>query len=78
MIDVGYAQGMNDILSRFLVVLNSEAEAYFCFVNYMAAVKEDFIETGMMKKIGKNESLIVLFSHPFFFLIPSFSFILNS
>lgn len=44
---------MNDILSRFLVVLGSEAEAYCCFEYYMDTVKDDFIEAGMMKKIGK-------------------------
>ncbi|XP_031565739.1 TBC1 domain family member 15-like [Actinia tenebrosa] len=56
--DVGYAQGMNDILSRFLVVLKSEAEAYFCFVNYMDAVKDDFLESGMMKKIELVQKLL--------------------
>ncbi|KAK3752552.1 hypothetical protein QZH41_013422, partial [Actinostola sp. cb2023] len=56
--DVGYAQGMNDILSRFLVVLKSEAEAYCCFVNYMDTVKEDFVESGMMRKIELVRKLL--------------------
>lgn len=49
--DVGYVQGMNDILSRFLIVLGSEAEAYRCFVNYMETVKSDFHDDGMLDKI---------------------------
>jgi len=49
--DVGYVQGMNDILSRFLIVLGSEAEAYWCFVNYMETVKRDFLDDGMLDKI---------------------------
>lgn len=52
-IDVGYVQGMNDILSRFLIVLGSEAEAYRCFVNYMETVKSDFHDDGMLDKISK-------------------------
>ncbi|XP_001627200.2 TBC1 domain family member 15 isoform X2 [Nematostella vectensis] len=49
--DVGYAQGMNDILSRFLVVLVAEDEAYSCFANYMEHVKGDFLDSTMMNKI---------------------------
>ena len=30
--DVGYAQGMNDIMARFLVVMKKESEAYWMFV----------------------------------------------
>ena len=51
--DVGYVQGMNDILSRFLIVLGSEAEAYRCFANYMETVKSDFLDDGMLDKISK-------------------------
>ena len=50
---MGYVQGMNDLLSRFLVVLESEAEAYWCLKNYLDHIQEDFLEKGMMRKIGK-------------------------
>lgn len=56
--DVGYVQGMNDILSRFLIVLGSEAEAYWCFVNYMETVKRDFLDDGMLDKISKFTLLL--------------------
>lgn len=49
--DVGYVQGMNDVLSRFLIVLGSEAQAYWCFTNYMETVKRDFLDDGMLDKI---------------------------
>ena len=52
--DVGYVQGMNDILSRFLIVLGSETEAYWCFVNYMETVKRDFLDDGMLHKVRKQ------------------------
>ncbi|XP_021361496.1 TBC1 domain family member 16-like isoform X1 [Mizuhopecten yessoensis] len=48
---IGYAQGMNDILARFLVVFDSEVEAYWCFRNYLDHIQEEFTEEGMMKKI---------------------------
>eukprot|EP00058_Branchiostoma_floridae_P011031 XP_002596519.1 hypothetical protein BRAFLDRAFT_231647 [Branchiostoma floridae] len=52
---VGYAQGMNDILSRFLVVLDSEVEAFWCFSSYMETIQTDFMEEGMLRKLsGQN------------------------
>lgn len=48
---IGYAQGMNDILARFLVVFDSEVEAYWCFRNYLDRIQDEFTEEGMMKKI---------------------------
>ena len=45
---------MNDILSRFLIVLGSESEAYWCFANYMETVKSDFLDDGMLDKISKS------------------------
>ena len=51
-IDVGYCQGMNDILSRFLVVTDSEVDSYWMFCNYMDYKKADFLEDSMMNKIS--------------------------
>lgn len=56
--DVGYVQGMNDILSRFLIVLGSETEAYWCFVNYMETVKRDFLDDGMLHKVEQVRVLL--------------------
>ena len=50
--DVGYAQGMNDILSRFLVVLDCEADAYWCFAKHLERIQMDFVEEGMVDKLG--------------------------
>ncbi len=50
--DIGYAQGMNDILARFLVVTNSEVDSYFLFKKYMDSKREDFLEDTMMAKLG--------------------------
>ncbi|XP_067144585.1 TBC1 domain family member 25-like isoform X2 [Centruroides vittatus] len=48
---IGYTQGMNDILSRFLVVLDSEFEAYWCFVKYIENTQQDYHPDGMVKKL---------------------------
>ncbi|XP_059149748.1 uncharacterized protein LOC131936713 isoform X6 [Physella acuta] len=55
---LGYAQGMNDILSRFLYVLRSEVEAYWCFKNYMETIWNDFMEEGMTYKIDLVRMLL--------------------
>ena len=45
---------MNDIMARFLYVMNDEAEAYWMFRRYMEHFKNDFMEEGMLKKIGNS------------------------
>ncbi|KAL3884424.1 hypothetical protein ACJMK2_024563 [Sinanodonta woodiana] len=56
--EVGYAQGMNDILSRFLVVFDSEVEAYWCFHHYLDRIQHDFTEIGMVSKIELVRKLL--------------------
>ena len=51
-IDIGYCQGMNDILSRFLVISDSEVDSYWMFCYYMDKKRSDFLEDTMMSKIG--------------------------
>ncbi|XP_071489030.1 TBC1 domain family member 15-like [Diadema antillarum] len=55
---VTYAQGMNDVLSRFLVVMDNETEAYWCFTLYLEKVVDDFLETGMIKKLESLKKLL--------------------
>ncbi|XP_076325505.1 TBC1 domain family member 15-like [Tachypleus tridentatus] len=56
--EIGYTQGMNDILSRFLVVLKTEVEAYWCFTRYVESVSVDFQEEGMVHKIDLLNNLL--------------------
>ncbi|KAL5019452.1 hypothetical protein ScPMuIL_002344 [Solemya velum] len=65
---LGYAQGMNDILARFLVVFRSEVLSYWCFERYLNIIQQDFMEDGMLRKIGQICMLLeemdpVLYSH---------------
>ena len=56
-IDIGYAQGMNDLLARFLVVTDSEVDSYWMFAKYMEYKREDFLEHTMMKKVGELDDI---------------------
>nr|CAB3266827.1 TBC1 domain family member 15-like [Phallusia mammillata] len=56
--NVGYVQGMNDILTRFLIVLDSEVDAYWCFAKYMERIENDFDETGMVEKMVLVQKLL--------------------
>ena len=49
---MGYAQGMNDLLARFLVVTDSEVDSYWMFAHYMANKRLDFMES-MMRRVGE-------------------------
>ncbi|XP_060567879.1 TBC1 domain family member 15-like isoform X2 [Ruditapes philippinarum] len=62
--DIGYAQGMNDILARFLYVFDSEVEAFWCFNNYLEKIKEDFLEVGMINKIELVRKLLLEMDSP--------------
>ena len=52
-IEMGYAQGMNDLLARFLVVTDSEVDSYWMFAHYMTNKRLDFMESSMMRKVGE-------------------------
>lgn len=56
--DIGYVQGMNDLLMNFMVVFDSEVDAYWCFSNYMNSVQEDFDEKGMLDKVQLVRGLL--------------------
>ncbi|WCJ38293.1 Ypt/Rab-GAP domain of gyp1p superfamily protein [Euphorbia peplus] len=40
--DIGYVQGMNDICSPMVILLENEADAYWCFDRAMRRLKENF------------------------------------
>nr|XP_032824487.1 TBC1 domain family member 15-like isoform X2 [Petromyzon marinus] len=56
--DVSYAQGMNDLLSRFLEVFDSEVDAYWCFCAFMSHISYSFTGDGMLHKIKVVEDLL--------------------
>lgn len=64
--EVGYAQGMNDVLSMILAVMDHEADAYWCFQNYLSTIQEDFMTKGMMDKLEQLVSLVKLMDPEFY------------
>ncbi|CAG12066.1 unnamed protein product [Tetraodon nigroviridis] len=49
--EVSYAQGMNDLCSRFLEVLDSEVDTFWSFSCYMEKFSKDFRADGLHRKI---------------------------
>ena len=45
---------MNDVLSMILAVMDHEADAYWCFRNFLAKIQEDFMAKGMIDKLGEK------------------------
>ncbi|XP_007506629.1 TBC1 domain family member 15-like isoform X1 [Monodelphis domestica] len=58
--DLGYCQGMNDFVSRFLETLDSEADAFWCFVGFMQWAGRNFTAEGIKRKIRISEELLRL------------------
>nr|XP_046158785.1 GTPase-activating protein GYP7 [Oncorhynchus gorbuscha] len=56
--EVSYAQGMNDLCSRFLEVLDSEVDTYWSFSYYMEKFSKDFRADGLHRKIELEAALL--------------------
>ncbi|KAL6471525.1 hypothetical protein MHYP_G00201750 [Metynnis hypsauchen] len=56
--EVSYAQGMNDLCSRFLEVLDSEVDTYWSFSCYMEKFSKDFRADGLHRKIEIEAALL--------------------
>ncbi|KAL1261097.1 hypothetical protein QQF64_008924, partial [Cirrhinus molitorella] len=56
--EVSYAQGMNDLCSRFLEVLDSEVDTYWSFSCYMEKFSKDFQADGLYRKMELEAALL--------------------
>ncbi|KAJ4931049.1 hypothetical protein JOQ06_025349 [Pogonophryne albipinna] len=56
--EVNYAQGMNDLCSRFLEVLDSEVDTFWSFSCYMEKFSKDFRADGLHRKIELEAALL--------------------
>ncbi|XP_068614476.1 TBC1 domain family member 15 [Brachionichthys hirsutus] len=56
--EVSYAQGMNDLCSRFLEVLDSEVDTFWSFSCFMEKFSKDFREDGLHRKIELEAALL--------------------
>ncbi|XP_010881820.1 TBC1 domain family member 15 [Esox lucius] len=60
--DLGYVQGMSDLLSPVLYVMENEVEAFWCFVSYMDQMHQNFEEQmqGMKTQLIQLSTLLRL------------------
>uniref|UniRef100_UPI00358F5CDD small G protein signaling modulator 1 isoform X2 n=1 Tax=Myxine glutinosa TaxID=7769 RepID=UPI00358F5CDD len=58
-LDVGYVQGMCDILAPLLVILDDEAIAYSCFTELMKQMNQNFPHGGAMDTHFANMRLLI-------------------
>lgn len=58
--EVSYAQGMNDLCSRFLEVLDCEVDTFWSFSCYMEKFSRDFRADGLHRKIGSDNKTDIL------------------
>ena len=58
--DIGYVQGMSDLLSPILYLIDDEAASFWCFVGFMEKVFRNFDEdqAGMKNQLSKLRTLM--------------------
>lgn len=56
--EVGYIQGMNDLLAPILYVMRNELAAYSCFEAYMKRMRNNFIEISMHEPLSMLKKLV--------------------
>lgn len=58
--DLGYVQGMSDLLSPILVVMENEVDAFWCFAGFMELVCHNFEmdQAGMKKQLAEAHTLV--------------------
>jgi len=66
--DLGYVQGMSDLLSPILFVMKNEVDAFWCFVGFMDRVGHNFeFDQGGMKRQLEDLTTIIKFIDPVFY-----------
>ncbi|CAL9071597.1 unnamed protein product [Musa textilis] len=58
--EIGYCQGMSDLCSPIIIVIENEADAFWCFEHLMRRVRENFKSTS--STIGVRSQLTLLSS----------------
>jgi hypothetical protein len=53
--EIGYCQGMSDLLSPILSVIPDDYEAFWCFVGFMKKARQNFRvdEVGITRQLNK-------------------------
>ncbi|KAG5375037.1 hypothetical protein IGI04_039633 [Brassica rapa subsp. trilocularis] len=58
--EIGYCQGMSDLLSPILAVISEDHEAFWCFVGFMKKARHNFRldEAGIQRQLGIVSKII--------------------
>jgi hypothetical protein len=66
--ELGYVQGMNDLLAPILAVMENEVDAFWCFADVMEVRKTNFYrdQSGMRKQLHLLELLIKFVDPPLY------------
>ncbi|CAH2070091.1 unnamed protein product [Thlaspi arvense] len=58
--EIGYCQGMSDLLSPILAVISEDHEAFWCFVGFMKKARHNFRldEAGIQRQLGMVSKII--------------------
>lgn len=65
--DLGYVQGMSDLLSPILFVVKDEVDAFWCFVGFMERVSSNFelTQKGMEQQFSDLHALLQVYDPTF-------------
>jgi len=66
--DLGYVQGMSDLLAPILYVMQNEVDAFWCFVGFMKRVQTnfDFDQGGMKNQLQQLTELVKTYDPEFY------------
>jgi hypothetical protein len=66
--NMGYVQGMSDLMSTMLFVMKDEIKAFWCFVRIMDQMQNNFSETqtGMQGHLDKIDKLVAQLDPPLY------------
>lgn len=66
--DLGYVQGMSDLLAPILIVQQNEVDAFWCFVGFMNMLGSNFDidQVGMYKQFSNLRTLLEFFNEDLF------------
>ncbi|RVE54720.1 hypothetical protein evm_000487 [Chilo suppressalis] len=58
--DLGYVQGMSDILAPLLLLLGNEVDSFWCFVGFMERIinERDFIKTKLSSLLARAQEIL--------------------
>ncbi|KAK9071673.1 hypothetical protein SSX86_008102 [Deinandra increscens subsp. villosa] len=58
--EIGYCQGMSDLLSPIITVMTEDHEAFWCFVGFMRKARHNFRldETGIRRQLSRVSKII--------------------